>query len=163
VIGTPTDNDVSLPGTDAQLVRDLTASPEAPLTSGTVILVARDGRLDDGVLAATAASLQGAEHVTTVKPPSTRDGSLSADGRTGWFTVGLDVRRAELTKATSSLIAFCSGFSGSTGLGTWPSNQCSARRYPGRRPCRRVSGSSLEQVYRGSGQVRGQVLLRMTR
>ncbi|QFZ20888.1 MMPL family transporter [Saccharothrix syringae] len=108
VIGTPTDNDVSLPGTDAQLVRDLTASPEAPLTSGTVILVARDGRLDDearsGVLAATAASLRGAEHVTSVKPPSARDGSLSGDGRTGWFAVGLDVRRAELTKAVARAV-----------------------------------------------------------
>ncbi|MFJ6671174.1 hypothetical protein ACIQMJ_08725 [Actinosynnema sp. NPDC091369] len=65
VIGTPTDNDVSLPGTDAQLVRALTASPEAPATSGTVILVARDGRLDDevrsGVPADTAASLRRAE------------------------------------------------------------------------------------------------------
>jgi RND superfamily putative drug exporter len=103
VVGTPTDNDVSLPGTDAQVVRDLTASSATPLTSGTVILVAPDGRLDDGtrsgVLAATAASLRGAEHVTTVKPPSSRDGSLSADGRTGWFAVGLDVRRAEFTKA----------------------------------------------------------------
>ncbi|MFJ6677195.1 MMPL family transporter [Actinosynnema sp. NPDC091369] len=102
VFGTPTDNDVSLPGTDAQLVRDLTASPEAPRTSGTVILVAPDGRLDDAtradVLAATMASLRGVEHVTTVKPPSTKDGTLSADGTTGWFTVGLDVRRAELTK-----------------------------------------------------------------
>jgi putative drug exporter of the RND superfamily len=108
VIGTPTDNDVSLPGTDAQLVRDLTASPETPLTSGTVILVAPDGRLDDatrsGVLAATAASLQGAEHVSTVKPPSVRDGSLSADGSTGCFTVGMDVRRAELTKAMAHVV-----------------------------------------------------------
>jgi len=97
VIGTPTDNDVSLPGTDAQLVRDLTASQETPLTSGTVILVGK-ARLADDVLAATATSLRDAEHVTTVTPPSTRDGSLSEDGRTGWFIVGLDVRRAELTK-----------------------------------------------------------------
>lgn len=102
VVGTPTDNDVSLPGTDAQLVRDLTASATTPPTSGTVILVAGDGRLDDearsGVLAATAASLRRAGHVTTVEPPSTQYGSLSEDGRTGWFTVGLDVRRAELTE-----------------------------------------------------------------
>jgi RND superfamily putative drug exporter len=98
VVGTPTDNDVRLPGTDAQLVRDLTAAQATPLTSGTVIVVAREGRLDDGVLAATAGSLRAAAHVTTVTPPSTRDGSLSEDGRTGWFTVGLDVRRAELTK-----------------------------------------------------------------
>ncbi|MEV8435908.1 MMPL family transporter [Actinosynnema sp. NPDC051121] len=98
VIGTPTDIDVSLPGTDAQLVRDLTATPTAPLTFGTVIVVARDGRLDDGVLAETAASLRRTGHVTAVKPPSARDGSLSGDGRTGWFTVELDVRRAELTK-----------------------------------------------------------------
>ncbi|QQQ79399.1 MMPL family transporter [Saccharothrix sp. 6-C] len=101
VVGTPTDNDVSLPGTDAQLVRDLTASPGVPPTSGTVILVAEDGRLDDevrsGALAEAEAALREAVHVTAVKPPSTRDGSLSEDGRTGWFTVGLDVRRAELT------------------------------------------------------------------
>ncbi|WP_211347005.1 hypothetical protein [Saccharothrix australiensis] len=44
LIGTPTDDDVSLPGTDAQLVRDLTASPETPPTSGTVIVVTGDGR-----------------------------------------------------------------------------------------------------------------------
>ncbi|NUT46355.1 MAG: MMPL family transporter, partial [Saccharothrix sp.] len=91
VVGTPTDNDVSLPGTDAQLVRDLTASPTTPPTSGTVIVVAPDGRLDDatraGVLAATEAALRAAGHVTSVKPPSPRDGSLSGDGRTGWFTV----------------------------------------------------------------------------
>ncbi|MET0135234.1 MAG: MMPL family transporter [Kibdelosporangium sp.] len=104
VIGTPTDNDVSLPGTDAQLVRDLTAAQATPLTSGTVILVAPEGRLADGTLAATASSLRGAEHVTTVTTPSTRDGSLSADGRTGWFTVGLDVRRAELTKAMARTV-----------------------------------------------------------
>ncbi|WP_066372118.1 MMPL family transporter [Herbidospora mongoliensis] len=103
-IGTPTDNDVSLPGTDSQLVRDLTASPEAPLTTGTVILVAADARLDDTALAATAAALRGAEHVTSVKPPSAREGSLSADGRTGWFTVGLDVRRAELTKPVARAV-----------------------------------------------------------
>jgi RND superfamily putative drug exporter len=104
LIGTPTDNDVSLPGTDAQLVRDLTASSTTPLTSGTVIVVARDGRLDDGTLAATATSLEGAEHVATVKPPSSREGSLSEDGRTGWFTVGMDVRRAELTKAMADAV-----------------------------------------------------------
>ncbi len=49
MIGTPTDNDVSLPGTDSQVVRDLTRSQDAPLTSGLVIVVAESGRLDDGV------------------------------------------------------------------------------------------------------------------
>ncbi|MFI6096334.1 MMPL family transporter [Lentzea sp. NPDC051213] len=120
MIGTPTDNDVSLPGTDAQLVRDLTASPEAPLTSGTVILVAPGGRLDDGVLAATAASLQRAEHVTTVKPPATKDGSLSADGRTGWFTVGLDVRRAELKKPMAQTVIDAAGPARDAGLRVLP-------------------------------------------
>ncbi|KOX23974.1 membrane protein [Saccharothrix sp. NRRL B-16348] len=136
VIGTPTDNDVSLPGTDAQLVRDLTASPESPLTSGTVIVVAADGRLDDsahaGVLAATAASLREAGHVTTVKPPSTRDGSLSADGRTGWFTVGLDVRRAELTKAMAHAVTDAARPAADAGLRVLP-------------------GGALAQVVDGSG------------
>jgi putative drug exporter of the RND superfamily len=120
LIGTPTDNDVSLPGTDAQLVRDLTASSATPLTSGTVILVAPDGRLDDGVLAATAAALRGAEHVTTVKPPSPRDGSLSADGRTGWFTVGMDVRRAELTKAMAQAVTDAARPAADAGLRVLP-------------------------------------------
>ncbi len=103
-VGTPTDNDVSLPGTDSQLVRDLTATPEAPLTTGTVILVAEDAQTLSGVLAATAASLRGVAHVTTVRPPSAPEGSLSADGRTGWFTVGVDVRRAELTKPVARAV-----------------------------------------------------------
>ena len=107
-IGTPTDNDVSLPGTDSQLVRDLTLTSTTPPTTGTVILVAPSGRLDDvaysGVLAATAESLQRVAHVTTVKSPSMGEGSLSADGRTGWFTVGLDVRRANLTAATAHTV-----------------------------------------------------------
>ena len=136
VIGTPTDNDVSLPGTDAQLVRDLTASQATPLTSGTVILVAREGRLDDGtrsgVLAATATSLQGAGHVTTVTPPSTRDGSLSSDGRTGWFTVGLDVRRAELTKTMARTVTDAARPAADAGLRVLP-------------------GGALAQVIDGSG------------
>ncbi|MFE2752516.1 MMPL family transporter [Actinosynnema sp. NPDC059335] len=124
VFGTPTDNDVSLPGTDAQLVRDLTASPEAPPTSGTVILVAPDGRLDDqaraGVLAATAESLRRAGHVTTVDPPATRDGSLSADGRTGWFAVGLDVRRAELTEPVARAVVEAARPAADAGLRVLP-------------------------------------------
>lgn len=136
VIGTPTDNDVSLPGTDAQVVRDLTASSATPLTGGTVILVAPDGRLDDearaGVLAATSASLRGADHVTTVKPPSTQDGSLSADGRTGWFAVGLDVRRAELTKAMAHTVTDAARPAADAGLRVLP-------------------GGALAQVVDGSG------------
>ncbi|HEX6343842.1 MMPL family transporter [Umezawaea sp.] len=136
VVGAPTDNDVSLPGTDAQLVRDLTASPTAPLTGGTVIVVAPDGRLDDGaragVLAATAASLRGAEHVTAVTAPSTRDGSLSADGRTGWFTVGLDVRRAELTRAVAHAVTDAARPAADAGLRVLP-------------------GGALAQVVDGSG------------
>ena len=120
VIGTPTDNDVRLPGTDAQLVRDLTASAQAPLTSGIVILVAQDGRLDDGVLAATVASIQKAENVITVKPPATKDGSLSADGRTGWFTVGMDVRRAELTKPMAQAVLDAAGPARDAGLRVLP-------------------------------------------
>ncbi|PPK64813.1 MMPL family transporter [Actinokineospora auranticolor] len=124
LIGTPTDNDVSLPGTDAQLVRDLTTSASAPLTSGTVILVTEQGRLDDearsGVVAATAAALRGTEHVTTVKPPSTRDGSLSADGRTGWFTVGMDVRRAELTKPVARTVTDAARPAADAGLRVLP-------------------------------------------
>jgi RND superfamily putative drug exporter len=105
VVGTPTDNDVSLPGTDAQLVRDLTVTPAVTGSTGTVILVAPGGRLDDdaraATLAATSASLERAPHVTQARPPSTSDGSLSADGRTGWFSVSLDVSRRNVTPAMS--------------------------------------------------------------
>ncbi|MGM1065057.1 MMPL family transporter [Saccharothrix sp. Mg75] len=124
LIGTPTDNDVSLPGTDAQLVRDLTASSAAPLTAGTVVLVAPNGRLDDearaGVLAATAASLRAVGHVTSVEAPSVRAGSLSGDGRTGWFTVGLDVRRAELTRAVALAVTDAARPAADAGLRVLP-------------------------------------------
>lgn len=120
MIGTPTDNDVSLPGTDSQLVRDLTRTQDAPLTSGLVIVVAENGRLDDGVVQATAASLEQAEHVTTVKQPSAKEGSLSEDGRTGWFTVGLDVRRAELTKPMARTVVAAAGPATDAGLRVLP-------------------------------------------
>jgi len=136
VIGTPTDNDVSLPGTDAQLVRDLTVTPTTPPTSGTVILVTPTGRLDDdarsGVLAATAASLRRVAHVTMVKPPSLSDGSLAADGRTGWFTVGLDVRRADLTAAMARAVTDAARPAADAGLRVLP-------------------GGALAQVIDGSG------------
>ena len=103
VAGTPTDNDVSLPGTDAQLVRDLTSSQTTSGSTATVILVAPDGRLDGGaragVLAATAASLRTVPRVTAVKLPTTAARSLSADGRTALVQVSLDVARRDITPA----------------------------------------------------------------
>ncbi|MGW0711230.1 MMPL family transporter [Streptomyces sp. NPDC002643] len=121
VLGTPTDNDVSLPGTDSQLVRDLTV---APPTSGIVIVTAPAGRLDDEarsrVLAATAESLRRVAHVTTVKPPSVKEGSLAADGRTGWFTVGLDVRRADLTEDMARTVMDAAEPAADAGLRTLP-------------------------------------------
>ncbi|CAL9503759.1 Membrane protein YdfJ [Actinosynnema sp. ALI-1.44] len=141
VIGTPTDNDVSLPGTDAQLVRDLTASPETPLTSATVIVVTRDGRLDDetrsGVLTATLTSLQAADHVTAVRPPSTREGTLSEDGTTGLFTVGLDVRRADLTEPVARAVTDAARPAADAGLRVLP-------------------GGALAQVLDGSGSTGGE-------
>ncbi|SES28426.1 hypothetical protein SAMN05216188_13051 [Lentzea xinjiangensis] len=122
VLGTPTDNDVSLPGTDAQLVRDLTTSPDAAgSTSGLVIVVAPDGqRLLQDALAATADSLRRAGHVTTVKPPAKQEGSLSGDERTGWFTVGLDVRRAELTKPMARAVVQAASPAADAGLRVLP-------------------------------------------
>ncbi|WP_053736549.1 MMPL family transporter [Nocardia sp. NRRL S-836] len=119
MFGTPTDNDVRLPGTDAQLVRDLTAAPEAPLTAGTVVVVAPD-RIGGDVLAATADSLRRSAHVTSVRPPSRKDGSLSGDERTGWFTVGLDVRRAELTKPVARAVVDAAGPAADAGVRVLP-------------------------------------------
>jgi putative drug exporter of the RND superfamily len=136
VAGTPTDNDVSLPGTDSQQVRDLTQTSATPLTTGQVILVAPSGRLDDPdraeALAATTASLRLVTHVSSVQAPARSAGTLSADGRTGWFTLGIDVRRANLTKDTAQAATAAAGPAADAGL-------------------RVIPGGALAQVVDGSG------------
>jgi len=141
--GTPTDDDVSLPGTDSQLVRELTRTSRMPPTTGTVIVTTGSGRLDDasrsGVLLATAASLRRAPHVTSVRLPSSREGSLSADGRTGWFTVTLDVRRADLSADTAHDIVDAAA----------PAQDAGVRTVP---------GGALAQAVDGSGGHRSEIV-----
>src|SRR5947207_7841694 len=97
VLGAPTDNDVRLPGSDAQLGRDLlnAHASEADATTGLVVLHGEQGRLDAAVYRSavdrTAARITGLPHVVRVVPPSPTLGSVSADGRTGYLTVTLDV------------------------------------------------------------------------
>jgi putative drug exporter of the RND superfamily len=142
-LGSPTDNDVSLPGTDSQLVRDLTTTSATPPTTGTVIVVAPGGRLDDaahaGVLAATAASLQQVAHVTTVRPPAVAERTMAPDGRTGWFTLGLDVRRADLTADTARAALDAASPAADAGLRVLP-------------------GTAFAQVLGGSGGHRNEVV-----
>jgi RND superfamily putative drug exporter len=121
VLGTPTDNDVSLPGTDSQIVRDLTVGSPS---SATVIVQAPAGRLDaaadSGALAATKAQLQRVAHVTAVSPPSAGGGSLSADGRIGWFTVDLDIRSANLNASIARSVMAATGPAAQAGLRPLP-------------------------------------------
>jgi RND superfamily putative drug exporter len=107
--GAPTDNDVTLPGSDAQAARDLLAAhaPGADRTVGQVVLHVDTGRLDDPAHRAavdeTAARIAGLRHVTAVRPPDPATGSMSADGRTGFLSVTLDVpqRGVDHTLASS--------------------------------------------------------------
>jgi RND superfamily putative drug exporter len=97
VLGAPTDNDVRLPGSDAQAGRDLldAHASDADATTGLVVLHVERGRLDDPAYQAavdrTAARITGLPHVVRVVPPSPALGSASADGRTGYLAVTLDV------------------------------------------------------------------------
>jgi RND superfamily putative drug exporter len=111
MLGAPTDNDVTLPGSDAQAARDLLSAhaPGADATVGQVVLHVDNGRLDDpGQRAAVDESVRritGLRHVTAVLPADAATGSLSADGRTGYLSVTLDVspRAVDRPLATSVL------------------------------------------------------------
>jgi RND superfamily putative drug exporter len=98
ILGAPTDNDVTLPGSDAQAGRDVLAAhaPRADDTVCQVVLHLNEGRLDapanQPAVNRTVERIAGLDHVTSVSPPNAAKGSLSADGRTGYLSVTLDVR-----------------------------------------------------------------------
>jgi RND superfamily putative drug exporter len=93
LLGAPTDNDVTLPGSDAQAGRDLlhTHAPHADDTVGQVVLHVDKGKLDQEAVQETASRILALPHVTAVTQPDPATGSLSADGRTGYLSVTLDV------------------------------------------------------------------------
>ncbi|WP_431908687.1 MMPL family transporter [Micromonospora carbonacea] len=104
--GRPVDNDVALPGSDAQVARDLSErGGGGPASSGQVVVRVDAGRLDEpdrrAALERTAAALAEVEHVTRVDGVDARAGTLSPDGRTGYLTVRLDVPAREVDKALS--------------------------------------------------------------
>jgi putative drug exporter of the RND superfamily len=109
VEGRVVSDEVSLPGSDSQAARDLLAA-DFPGRSGSSPLVLRvpDGSLTEpgrrAAVDAAIGSVSAAPHVTSVEtpyPPAGR-GAVSADGRTGYLTVALDVSGREITDRIAS-------------------------------------------------------------
>ncbi|MBB5867275.1 RND superfamily putative drug exporter [Allocatelliglobosispora scoriae] len=96
-LGRPTEEDVSLPGSDAQVGRDLMAAnfPTATNAAGQIVVKAAAGRVDDpanaAAITAAVARIAAIEHVVGVIPPSAAQDSLSGDGRIGFITVAFDL------------------------------------------------------------------------
>ncbi|WFE25544.1 MMPL family transporter [Solwaraspora sp. WMMD791] len=125
-VGRPTEEDVSLPGSDGQIGRDLldthfTGSGDA---TGQLIFEAGDGRLDDPATAAaiTAALTEVSEvaHVVSVTPPSVEAGTISADGRIGYASVRLDVGPRSVTRQLSDDIVAAAAPARDAGVATVP-------------------------------------------
>jgi RND superfamily putative drug exporter len=102
--GRPTEEDATIPGSDAQRGRDLLAEhfPGSGDATGSVIVRSPGARVDDPRYAdalTTAAHRVGrVPHVVAVTGPDPAAGSLSADGRTGYLTVQFDVGPRDVTR-----------------------------------------------------------------
>ncbi|WBC16373.1 MMPL family transporter [Micromonospora sp. WMMA1998] len=108
-LGRPVDNDVALPGSDAQVARGLLdRAGQGGGTGGQLVLHVDSGRLDDaarqGVLAQVSREIAEVPHVTGVDGIAAAAGTLSADGRTGWLTVRLDVSPRQVNKALAGAV-----------------------------------------------------------
>ncbi len=120
--GAPTDNEVSLPGSDAQAARELLAThaPDGDRTVGQVVLHVDSGRLDDPVHRAavdeTAARIAGLRHVTAVGRPDPTSGSMSTDGRTGFLSVTLDVPQRGVDHELASSVDAATGPARAVGI-----------------------------------------------
>jgi RND superfamily putative drug exporter len=110
VFGAPTEDDVSLPGSDAQAGRDLlnahfTGTNNA---SGQLILKAHDGRIDDpahrAAIGETIAGIGDVPHVSTVTPPNAQARSISDDGTIGYLTITFDLGSRKITPAMSAAV-----------------------------------------------------------
>ncbi|GIJ48062.1 membrane protein [Virgisporangium aliadipatigenens] len=106
--GRPVDNEVGLPGSDAQTARDLVHAHGVgdDGAGGQVVVHVGTGRLDESArqaaLTEAVAAIAAVDHVVVVTPPATGQGTLSADGRTGYLTVELDVPAREVDRSLAA-------------------------------------------------------------
>ncbi|WFE40687.1 MMPL family transporter [Micromonospora sp. WMMD998] len=125
VLGRPVDNDVALPGSDAQQARDLLGrAGSGDGTDGQLVLYADGGRLDDparqDALARAIRAVAGVPHVTGVEGVDAAAGTLSPDGRTGWLTVRLDVSPRQVDKALARAVTDAAAPAGTAGIEVTP-------------------------------------------
>ncbi|WP_405089760.1 MMPL family transporter [Micromonospora sp. NBC_01392] len=125
VLGRPVDNDVALPGSDAQQARDLLdRTGSGGGTGGQLVLRVDDGRLDDparrDALARVTREVADVRHVTGVDGVSAAAGTLSPDGRTGWVTVRLDVSPRQVDRALARAVTDAAAPAGAAGIEVTP-------------------------------------------
>jgi RND superfamily putative drug exporter len=126
VFGAPTEDDVSLPGSDAQAGRDLLSAhfAGAANASGQLILKVHDGRIDDAAhqsaIAETIAGIGDVPHVTAVLPPSAQTRSLSDDGTIGYLAITFDVNSRKVTPAMSADVVAAAEPARTAGMDTVP-------------------------------------------
>ncbi|PTA44037.1 MMPL family transporter [Micromonospora sp. RP3T] len=125
VLGRPVDNDVALPGSDAQQARDLLdRTGPGGGTGGQLVLRVDDGRLDDparrDALARVTREVAEVRHVTGVDGVSAAAGTLSPDGRTGWVTVRLDVSPRQVDRAFARAVTDAAAPAGAAGIEVTP-------------------------------------------
>ncbi|MFY1635585.1 MMPL family transporter [Solwaraspora sp. WMMB335] len=131
--GRPTEEDVSLPGSDGQIGRDLLDEHFAGSdnANGQLIFETGSGRLDDPAnIAAVAAALDEVEqapHVVSVTPPSVEAGTVSADGTIGYATVRLDVDPRSVTQHMSDDIVEAAAPARDAGIETVPGGALARR------------------------------------
>ncbi|GIJ43843.1 membrane protein [Virgisporangium aliadipatigenens] len=103
--GRPVAEDITLPGSDGQVGRELMERAFAGSGNGTgqLILRVRDGSLADPgraeAIAVALAEVRAHPHVANVRPPDAAQGTLGADGRIGYATVEFDVISREVDRA----------------------------------------------------------------
>jgi RND superfamily putative drug exporter len=124
--GRPTEEDVSLPGSDAQLGRDLLDEhfPNASDATGQIVLKAGTGRLDDpanrDTIAAATARIAAVPHVTEAAPPSTEHGTLSPDGAIGYIRVTFDLGPRDVDRALAEQVVDAAEPAADAGMQTVP-------------------------------------------
>ncbi|ASW55537.1 MMPL family transporter [Plantactinospora sp. KBS50] len=130
--GRPTDNDVDLPGSDAQAARDLIerGDPDAANANAQLVVHIDAGRLDDAAntaaLTAAATRIADVEHVVRVVPPSAERGTLSTDGQTGYLTLGFDVQPRNLDQPLADAVVAAAAPARDAGIETVPGGPLAA-------------------------------------
>ncbi|KUL40778.1 MMPL family transporter [Actinoplanes awajinensis] len=122
----PVDDDTTLPGSDGQRGRDLIAAhfPGGDGASGSVVLRARDGRVDSPSyrksIETAVSRIADLDHVVSVAAPGAASGSLSADGRTGYLAVQFDVGPRDVGGALVDAVLDAAQPAGDAGLEVLP-------------------------------------------